>query len=74
MSKDARPRGLSEAYNYPCPICTGVEFDWGTLASTGVSFLQIQPFVGFKADQDVVQINRIYVRRCKKCGNLQQFA
>lgn len=56
---------------FPCPVCGGGSYSWGTLAAQGINFTPddasaIARFfrIGFK----------LRARRCDLCGNVQVFA
>jgi hypothetical protein len=62
--QDNRPQ-LS---TYPCPVCDGVDFEWGTPGSEGgVYFVPEGGLFGFGSGQG------LWARKCLNCGNVLLF-
>lgn len=66
-------------YEYPCPVCQGEKFTWGTLVG-GESFTPgvFSGAAGFRPDNlklsDLVTVYGIRIRQCNRCANLQLFS
>jgi len=53
---------------YPCPVCDGVDFEWGTPGSEGgVYFVPDGNIFGFGGGQG------LWARKCLTCGNVLLF-
>lgn len=63
---DEQGKRDNAAQNKPCPICGGMDFEWGPLSSDGAVFFQHEgKFFGSK--------DRLEGRACLSCGNVQLF-
>jgi hypothetical protein len=56
---------------FPCHICVGRSYSWGSLAAHGLSFTPDDASILAKAFRFGVTLP---ARRCDNCGNVQIFA
>lgn len=68
---DEKPKRGEEPYTlktYPCPVCGGTHFTWGTPGSNGgVYFVPEGKLFGFGGGKGLM------LRECNQCGNVLWF-
>lgn len=57
--------------DFPCPVCGGGSYTWGTLSAQGINFTPEDASAIAKFFRYGVQLR---ARRCDLCGNVQIFA
>jgi len=57
--------------NTPCPVCGAVDFEWGKLQASGLTFIP----EGSSITRNIFAGGfRLKARKCKSCQNVQLFA